>query len=80
LQKLSILNTNIDFDIRGANVQMENLFDGKLPALADTVNEFINKNSQVSISLNLISVKNFGQTFQAKNNLTVMNRSWLRWR
>jgi hypothetical protein len=47
---LSILNTNIDFDIRGANVRLENLFDGKLPALADTVNEFINKNSQLIIN------------------------------
>jgi len=49
-QKLSILNTNIDFDIRVANVRLENLFDGKLPALADTVNEFINKNSQLIIN------------------------------
>ena len=49
-QKLSILNTNIDFDIRSANVRLENLFDGKLPALADTVNEFINKNSQLIIN------------------------------
>ncbi len=47
---MSIRNTNIDFDIRGANVKLENLFNGELPALADTVNEFINKNSQLIIN------------------------------
>ena len=49
-KKLSIRNTNIDFNIESASVHMENLFDGKLPALADTVNDFINKNSQLIIN------------------------------
>ena len=49
-QKLSIKRTNIDFDIASANVQMENLFDGRAPAVARTVNDFINQNSGLIIN------------------------------
>ena len=44
-QKLSVKRTNIDFDIASANVQLDNLFDGRAPAVAKTVNDFINQNS-----------------------------------
>lgn len=49
-QKLSIKRTNIDFDIASAHVQMENLFDGRAPAVAKTVNDFINQNSGLIIN------------------------------
>ena len=49
-QKLSIKRTNIDFDIASANVQMENLFDGRAPGVARTVNDFINQNSGLIIN------------------------------
>ena len=49
-QKLSVKRTNIDFDIASANVQMENLFDGRAPHVARTVNDFINQNSGLIIN------------------------------
>ena len=49
-QKLSIKRTNIDFDIASVNVQMENLFDGRAPHVARTVNDFINQNSGLIIN------------------------------
>ena len=49
-QKLSIKRTNIDFDIASAHVQLDNLFDGRAPAVAKTVNDFINQNSGLIIN------------------------------
>lgn len=49
-QKLSIRRTNIDFDIASANVQLDNLFEGKAPAVAKTVHDFINQNSGLIIN------------------------------
>ena len=47
---LSIKRTNIDFDIASAQVQLDNLFDGRAPAVAKTVNDFINQNSGLIIN------------------------------
>ena len=47
---LSIKRTNIDFDIASAQVQLDNLFDGRAPAVAKTVNDFINQNSGMIIN------------------------------
>ncbi len=44
-QRLSIQNTDIDFKIGKADVQMNNLFQGDFPFLADKVNEFISEKS-----------------------------------
>jgi hypothetical protein len=49
-KKLSIKRTNIDFDIASAQVQLDNLFDGRAPAVAKTVNDFINQNSGLIIN------------------------------
>ncbi len=49
-QKLSVKRTNIDFDIASAQVQLDNLFDGRAPAVAKTVNDFINQNSGLIIN------------------------------
>ena len=49
-KKLSIKRTNIDFDIASAQVQLDNLFDGNAPHLAEQVNNFINQNSGLIIN------------------------------
>lgn len=46
---LTIQDTNLDFDIGTLSVHLDNLFDGKLPVLASTVNEFLNANSKVIV-------------------------------
>ena len=47
---MSVKRTNIDFDIASAHVQLDNLFDGRAPAVAKTVNDFINQNSGLIIN------------------------------
>ncbi|XP_040579458.1 circadian clock-controlled protein daywake [Lepeophtheirus salmonis] len=44
---LSIQNTSIDFDINSIFVNMENLFGGAEQLFAETVNKFLNENSDV---------------------------------
>lgn len=48
-QHLDARIDNIDFDIRKAVVRLDNLFNGTLDALAKTVNDFINTNSNMII-------------------------------
>ena len=48
-RSLTIQDTNLDFDIGSLNVHLDNLFDGKLPVLSNTVNEFLNANSKVIV-------------------------------
>jgi hypothetical protein len=49
-QRLTVTNTNIDFDIGKAHVRMNNLFNGELPLLAQRVNEWISQNSDLVIN------------------------------
>ena len=49
-RSLSIRDTNIDFKIGRVNITLNNLFDGKLPALAKTTNDFLNLNSEMIIN------------------------------
>ena len=49
-RSLTIQDTLFDFEIGGLNVHLDNLFDGKLPVLANTVNEFLNSQHQVIIN------------------------------
>ena len=47
---LTIQDFIFDFDIGALDVHLDNLFDGKLPVLANTVNEFLNSQYQVIIN------------------------------
>jgi len=49
-RSLTIQDTLFDFEIDHLNVHLDNLFDGKLPVLANTVNEFLNSQHQVIIN------------------------------
>lgn len=49
-RSLTIQDTVFDFDIGALNVHLDNLFDGKLPVLANTVNEFLNSQHQVIVN------------------------------
>jgi hypothetical protein len=49
-RSLTIQDTLFDFEIGALNVHLDNLFDGQLPVLANTVNEFLNSQHQVIIN------------------------------
>lgn len=49
-QRLTVTDTDFDFQIGRANVRMNNLFNGDLPLLAKRVNEWISQNSDLVIN------------------------------
>lgn len=51
VQKYVVGGTNIDFDIGGASVHLDNLFNGEAPALSDSTNKFLNDNSKIIIDV-----------------------------
>ena len=44
-RSLSVVDTDIDFNVGDLKIELRNLFDGKYPVLAKTTNEFLNLNS-----------------------------------
>lgn len=49
-RRLSVADTNIDFQIGSVQIHLDNLFDGKFPTLAKVTNDLLNSKSQEIIN------------------------------